>query len=528
VRRLTGVERRPFVDSAAGRRSRRSTWPPWGRYRAYGGVLAAAYLVSLLVYHRANRFPVLGGNDLTGLSGASSASWHDLLLGKVGVHAPGEKLGRQFRPLAFVTYRLDDLVVDPLGPGHNYLNDAVLAVLALACFVVVRRICGRLSLLETAVAGALCASVPISFAGSDAGVEIVNRVDVLLAISVVVAAAALIALMEDGPRLDDRRRWRLLATLAAAAFAAGLSKEDGPFIVLGLVVLWAAVRVFADGAWREAAEGLGATLASLVVFYVYKAAAGGTGQLLLTNERTRLHPVDTSWGIPGIGHVLRPLGPIGPNLGYVLSDGVRMIVATIVPMFTDYGHVVARRLPFMVFFLGLAWLVFRSLRARETRRVSLLLLGGIVVAAGTGIYSLRPRLLIPGYALWIVVASVGLIVCLRRRWGRARWIAVAVAGAVIVGAAISYQQELKSEIDRYGDLYGPPSDNAAYRQLVAGQRTRYGCSRLPSYRSFVGTESFGDRVAHAISGLRIVRPEPSAAQLARLEARCGLTSGPAR
>src|SRR5262249_41538559 len=158
--------------------------------------------------------------------------------------------------------------------------------------------------------GLLCAAVPASFAGSDSGTATSSRVDTFLALFAVLLVCALVALLpvrREGPR-SLRAAAPALAVLALAVLGASLSKEYGPMIALLAVAGWAVAAYRFDRSTRSAgAAALGVCVASIVAFYVYKAANGGFGQLLLPD---RLKSSDTAWGVPGVDTVIAHTGGV--------------------------------------------------------------------------------------------------------------------------------------------------------------------------------------------------------------------------
>jgi hypothetical protein len=493
------------------------------RWLARGGVFAISYLLCLVAYAPIRAFPLLGANDLGIAPAAHSASWGDFLRARVVWQIGGEQ-GRQFRPLPVLTYRLDDLFVGTLSPGHRWFDFAVLAALGLACFWVLQRLLGSLSLFETALLGLLCASVPVSFAGSDPAVSMSSRVDSLLALFLVILVGALLTLLpvrREQTRPGSLRAARpALLVLVLAVLGCGLSKEYGPMIALVGVVLWVGVSVSVDRGSRRVAVGtLTATVLSLAAFYGYKLANGGFHQLLLPTPRLRAS--DTAWGVPGLDRVITHTGSVGAGF----TDSLRNLIATITPAFTDYGWVVARRLPFLLPSLALAALVALALRLAGLRRLIVLLVGVAAIASGSGLFSLRPRVVLPGSAIWAIGAGAVLVVLLREQRLHRSLVAGIVVAVACVNLALGY-----SEAARWGriydaDLYGPGLRPSPTSRALETQRRNYRCRLLSGYESRVRGQSLAERVSLVVSGLRLPRPTLAAGARARLVEACQAASG---
>src|SRR5262249_51762531 len=155
------------------------------------------------------------------------------------------------------------------------------------------------------------------------------------------------------------------------------------------------------------------------------------------------------------------------------GDAARNVVATPLPAFTDYGHVVKRRLPFLIPFAALVVVVGWALRSREPRRPLLFLLGVAVLASAVGLYSLRPRIVLPGTALWFVAVCVALLFLLRRgALGPGPVAALAVVVAAI-SVAFGYAEATEAGRDYYRLLYSPTTGRSQTAAQLAGQRARY-------------------------------------------------------
>jgi hypothetical protein len=480
-------------------------------------VFAGAYALCVLAYAPIVRFPMLGNNDLGINPEAASASWGKLLRGLVVWHS-GDP-GRQFRPLPVLSFRLDDFFVGSLGPGHRWFDFAALALLALACFWLLQRLAGPLTRFETVVCGLLCAAVPASFAGSDSGVATSSRADTFVALFVVILVGALATLLpvrSDRPRPRSPRAAALaLGVLAVAVLGCSLSKEYGTMISVVTVVGWAAAAFALDRTTRSfAATTVGVCLAVVVVFYVYKAANGGFHEFLLPS---RLKSSDTPWGVPGVDTLIAHTGSVGQRVG----DAVRNIIATPLPAFTDYGHVVARRIPFLLPFVVLAAAVAWSLVTQKERRPLVFLLAVAAIVSSVGLYSLRPRIVLPGTALWFVAVCLAIVFLLRSGAVGPRLVAGTVVVVAAVSLAFGYSEASEASRDYYGLLFSQNTSQFATARPLAAQQAHYQCDFLASYESLARGSSVPERISLVVSGLRLHRPAPSAARLVQLRRKCG-------
>src|SRR5581483_9376684 len=114
-----------------------------------------------------------------------------------------------------------------------------------------------------------------------------------------------------------------------------------------------------------------------------------------------------------------------------------------------------RRLPFLLPFLVLLGVFVRGVVRRDSRRLLLLLGAVAAIAAASGLFSLRPRLIEPGYAVWVAVLAVCAVLALRRGLAPAWLVGSAAAGVVVVSFALAYNQSVRYAAIQYQALYTP-------------------------------------------------------------------------
>jgi hypothetical protein len=491
-------------------------------------VFLAAYVVGLAVYRPAHALPITdSAQQIVEIRNTMEAPWSKVLLDRPTFQSPVSE-GRYFRPLSHATMRVDALLVRPGGSDQHYLSLAYLALLSVAVFWLIRRWTGALSRLEALIAGLLAVGIAGSFEASEAGTELEPRSAVFISLFLVVVTGLLVELLLPRAmplaRAVAQRPGRLLAWLAVAVFACAVSKETGPIQVVAVLAVIALAMLALDRTnWRWTVKVAGVTAASLAAVFVYKAIAGTKG-LLVSESRYTI--VDTSWNIGPLDRLLSHVGPIGPNLGYAVSNAVRNMIATAVPAFTDYGAAVRGRIPFLIPSLLLVVLVALAFRIPRLRLLLSVLIAAAALVDATAYISLRPRSLLPSYSLWAVIVAVALVFLLRESRLPA-WLALTtVTAAVLVQLALASTSSFQHEAIAYGDIYGGHSEfdlyerASGYPQYLEMLRARYGCALLPSFRSFMAGRSLLERTSSDVSGVDVRRPAVTPSLVPQIEARC--------
>jgi hypothetical protein len=457
--------------------------------------------------------PMVDDDNLVIVSRALSADWDELLLGRVDWDL-ADQIGRSFRPLPVLSYRIDQPFVDDLGAGHRQVSLAVMALLAAAIYGVIARLAGPLSRYESILAGALSAAVPVSFAGAGSSFQPTDRSNAFLALSYVALVGVL---------LTGRGRFGLLRTaaLALAVLGCALSKESGAFLAAGFVVVWAAAALWRRSESRRSLSVAGATTAaSLGAFYLYKLASLGWNDLVVPGKKATL--TDTAWGIPPLDSLIARLDGEGASaLALAVLNTLRNCIGIAVPVFNEIGLVEERRVPFLlpsIVLLGAVLVVAGRGRAPTEHALVLLAAAAAIAAAGTYI-GYRSRWVLPGSAVWTIATGVAIVV-LARRYGRALP-AAAAAAVVAVSMAFGYHAAAQQKVWGLDILYRPVSlQSPVYDAVLNEQRRKYACAFVADYRLFLTRRTAAERIAETVAGLRLFKSPQAKAHLPAVEERC--------